>query len=88
MILRNLVRAELIGRDVEIVNSKNKSLDNIKGKIIDETRNMITIQTSKGIKKVIKDQVNFRMKIGNKIVEVEGKKLVNRPEDRLKKIRK
>lgn len=86
--LRHITRSELIGKDVEVVKAKNKNSDNMKGRIIDETRNMIMIQTESGIKKVIKDQANFRIRSEENLVEIEGKKLVNRPEDRLKKVRK
>ena len=86
--LRQTTRAELIGKEVEIVKAKNKILNNMKGKIIDETRNMIMVQTDSGIKKVIKDQASFRIKSEKELVEIEGIKLVNRPEDRLKRVRK
>ena len=63
MNLKDVVRSELIGNEIEIVKAKNKNLNNIKGKIIDETRNMITIQTREGTKQVIKDQVHLKMKL-------------------------
>lgn len=72
-----LKKAELIGLTAEIVESTNKSLIGIKGKIIDETKNTLTI----GEKKVPKSQV--MLKINEKIIN--GKSLVGKPEDRLKK---
>ena len=86
--LKNTTRAELIGKEVEIVKAKNKSLNNMKGKIIDETRNMVMVQTDSGVKRVIKDQASFRIKSEKDLIEIEGIKLVNRPEDRLKRVRK
>lgn len=88
MYLKNITRMELIGSYVEIVKASNTRLIGIKGKIIDETKNMVMIETNKGLKKVIKNQAVFRINVENKAVDVDGKKLVNRPEDRLKKIRK
>ena len=88
MHLKDILRMELIGNEVEIVKAKNPGLKGVKGKIINDTKNMITIKTDQGLKKVIKDQVVFRMNFNNKILEIEGRKLVNRPEDRLKKTRK
>ncbi len=73
---------------MEITEAKNKSLIGLKGKIIDETRNMLTLDTKKGIKKLIKSQVKLKMKFKNKNIEIDGRLLVNRPEDRIKKVRK
>ncbi|MEK6934486.1 MAG: ribonuclease P protein subunit [Nanoarchaeota archaeon] len=76
-----ITRHELIGLKVEITNSANSSLKGIKGKIIDETKNTITIETKNNHKKIIKSQV--KMKINNK--EIDGTDLVGRPEERIKK---
>jgi ribonuclease P protein subunit POP4 len=70
----------LIGKKTEVIGAKNKSLVGIKGKIIDETKNTITIQTEKTKKKIIKTQVTI--KINNEIIE--GKKIAKRMEERLK----
>ena len=72
----------LIGKNIEITKSKNKSLIGIKGKIIDETKNMLILDNQK---KLIKSQSTFRVKIRNNIYEIDGKILQNRPEDRIKK---
>ncbi|MBS3155422.1 ribonuclease P protein subunit, partial [Candidatus Woesearchaeota archaeon] len=45
------INYELIGQYITITESKNKSLIRIKGKIVDETRNTLTIKTSNGEKK-------------------------------------
>lgn len=81
---KDIIRHELIGLEAEIVKAKNLSLIGIKGKIIDETRNTITIKNKK-MKKILKEQAIFNLKIENKIVQINGKLLVGRPEDRLKK---
>ena len=65
MNLKNIVKFELIGLTMEITEAKNKSLIGLKGKIIDETRNMLTLDTKKGIKKLIKSQVKLKMKFKN-----------------------
>ena len=72
-------KGELIGLTVEVVSSKNKTLLGLKGKIIDETRNTITIQGEK-VKKILKSHVT--LKINGKLVE--GKNIQKRPEDRIK----
>jgi len=83
---KNLVRHELIGLEVEIRKSTNKSQIEIKGRVVDETYNMLVIETKKGEKKVEKKSCVFIFKLPNgKKVEVEGWILVGRPEDRIKK---
>jgi ribonuclease P protein subunit POP4 len=83
---KNLVRHELIGLEVEIRKSTNKSQIEIKGRVVDETYNMLVIETEKGEKKVEKKSCVFVFKLPNgKKVEVEGWVLVGRPEDRIKK---
>ncbi len=79
---KDVVKKELIGSNIEVVNSKNKSLIGVKGKIIDETKNMFVLDNQK---KLIKSQSIFRIKIKNKTYEINGKILQNSPEDRLKK---
>ena len=70
----------IIGSSIQIEDAKNKTLTGTSGKIIDETRNTITIQTGKGTKKIIKEQATF--KINNKTIE--GKTLIGRTEARIK----
>lgn len=75
---------ELIGADCEIISAKNASLKGMKGKITDETKNTITIKTTKGEKKLIKQQVIIMAEINNKKIRIEGAEIAARPEDRAK----
>ena len=75
---RKLHKSELIGSQLEVIDSKNKSLIGIKGKIIDETKNMFVLDTGK---KLIKSQIKIKIQK----ITLNGKKLAIRPEDRLKK---
>lgn len=86
--LGNILRHELIGLNMEVVESRNKILGRVKGKIIYETKNLLHVETEKGVKKVIKDQVVIRLKFKGKTLEINGKLLVGRPEERIKKVRK
>lgn len=81
------VRGELIGLEVLITDSKNKSLIGVQGKIVDETKNMFIIKTKDSEeKKIIKNQCTFEFTLDNREkVAVEGENLVARPEMRLKK---
>ena len=52
-------KKELIGLSIEVISSKNRTLVGLKGKVIDETKNMFTIETQKGIKKIMKSQTKW-----------------------------
>ena len=82
MNIKDIIKYELIGCSVEITDSENKSLIGIKGKIIDETKNMLTLDNQK---KIIKDQSILKIEINKKTYQINGKLLVGRSEDRLKK---
>lgn len=87
---KNLILHELIGLDVQILGSTNKSCVGISGKVVDETKNVISIKTSKGDKKIQKDGTMFMFTLPDqKNVKVDGSLLVARPEERIKiKLRK
>ena len=82
----NLVRHELIGLKVKIDKSSDSS-KGISGKVIDETYNTLKIETKDGKEKTaIKDNCTFVFTIPDKTkVQVDGKLLISRPEDRIKK---
>jgi ribonuclease P protein subunit POP4 len=71
----------LVGEAVQIVWAKNPSLTGISGRVIDETRNTIIIETNHGAKTLIKDQI--KLMIGQTVIE--GTRLVGRAEERIKK---
>jgi len=81
----NLMKHELIGQTAEVVSSKNPSLKGIKGEIIDETRSTLTIMHEKTAKKLLKSAITLKLTINGETIEVDGEKLLGRPEDRLKK---
>lgn len=68
---------EFIGRCAEIRYNKIS----FNGKIVNETKNMLFIETEEGIKKIIKQNAHIRF--GDK--SIEGKDITRRPEDRIKK---
>ena len=83
--MEKYIRHELIGREAEIVESRVLSQKGLKGKIIDETRNTIIIETEKGDKKILKKDVVIKVMFDGTPVFIEGKYLIGRPEDRIKK---
>ncbi|HYB04726.1 MAG TPA: ribonuclease P protein subunit [Nitrososphaerales archaeon] len=76
----------LIGREVEVLASRDKSMLKIKGLVIDETKNLLVLRTSLEREvKVPKSIVTLRIenKKGEPL-ELEGAKLVGTPSDRIK----
>jgi|TARA_B100001971_G_C18257678_1_gene583653 ribonuclease P protein subunit POP4 len=82
MNVKNIVKYEFIGSDLEVIDSRNKSLIGLKGRVVDETQNMFILDDGK---KLIKSQSKFKIKMNKKTIEIKGSLLVGRPEDRLKK---
>ena len=80
----NILRHELIGLDAEVSKSLNPLKIGIKGKVMDETQQKLTIRTKKGDKKVLKSISNFIFKANKESFNVKGIKLVKRPWERVK----
>jgi len=81
----NISRHELIGLKAAIARSSNRSLAGTSGRIVDETRNTIKLSTRKGLKVIPKEAAVFRLDLPDgSIVEVDGARLVGRPENRMK----
>jgi ribonuclease P protein subunit POP4 len=82
---KDIIKHEFIGREIVIVKSTNTSLVGLKGIVVDETKNTLTIDEKGTFKKVLKSQVTFTIEFQGKILEVNGQELVARPEDRIKR---
>jgi ribonuclease P protein subunit POP4 len=83
----NIFQHELIGLNVEIIESSHQGLIGIKGKVVDETRNTIRVELGGGRETLIAKSnaiFHFLTPDGER-VEIDGKILVSRPEDRIKK---
>jgi ribonuclease P protein subunit POP4 len=81
----NILRHELIGLKAIVARSSNTLLVGTRGQIVDETRNTVKLNTREGVKMIPKGVVVFRFDLPDgSIVEVEGAKLVGRPENRMK----
>jgi ribonuclease P protein subunit POP4 len=83
----NLVRHELIGLKLRVAESSDPTQKGLMGKVVDESYNTIKIETAKGEEKIIpKDNTIFIFVLPNGMkVKVDGKVLISRPEDRIKK---
>lgn len=74
-----MIKDGFIGKKIKVIDAKNPSNIGIEGVVIDETENMFIIKNHE-TKKIVKQ--NVTIKIGNDIIE--GRKLVKRPEERIK----
>ncbi len=72
---------DLIGQNISITSSKNKEIIGIKGKVIMETKNMITLDTQNGRRDIPKDICQFSNNQGP--LEIDSTKLSKRPHERL-----
>lgn len=80
-----MTQKELIGMKACVVESTNPSNIGIEGAVADETKSTITIKTTKGMKKMIKNQNKFKFEENGKTFLIDGKLLEKRPEERIKK---
>jgi ribonuclease P protein subunit POP4 len=85
-ITSSIVQREFIGLETTVVNSSNPAMVGISGRVVNETRNTLTIKQNNKMKVIAKDTsiFNFILTDGT-IVEIEGKVIKGRPESRLKK---
>jgi ribonuclease P protein subunit POP4 len=81
---QNVLRHELIGLDVLVSGATNPLHRGISGHIIDETKNLLVIETSLGIKRIPKMHSRFQLLLsGSKLVEIDGSVMVLTPEKRI-----
>ena len=81
-----IVQREFIGLKVKIAKSANPDCVGIKGRVIDETRNTFILAQNGVEKRVIKEISVFHFTYPDgTVVEIDGKVLVGRPEDRIKR---
>jgi len=85
-----LIYHDLIGLYAFAKPKKKNRFSDI-GVVIDESKNMLITEKNNKIKKYIKKDYIFRFKFSdenNNMLEVIGTKIVGRPENRLRNIRK
>jgi ribonuclease P protein subunit POP4 len=82
----DVIRREFIGTEGKIAKSHHTGYVGLHGEVINETKNTFAILHKGKVKSVIKNSAVFNFKFfDGTIVEIDGKLLVGRPEDRLKK---
>ena len=82
---QNILRHELVGLNAKIVSAAHKGYE-CNGVIIGETKNTIKVRTESSIKTVPKDCIELELNLpGGEIVRLDGRLIISRPEDRIKK---
>lgn len=81
-----ILKNEFIGLNAKVVDSSNPNVVGIEGKVINETRNTFVITHGNKNKTIAKNTTVFHFTMSNgTTVEINGKTIVGRPEDRIKK---
>lgn len=81
-----VLQDEFIGLKAKVAGSRNPSCKGIAGKVIDETRNTLVILHDEKEKIIVKDGTVFHFHFPDEtILEIEGRAIVGRPEDRVKR---
>ncbi|MDH3365372.1 MAG: ribonuclease P protein subunit [Thermoplasmata archaeon] len=80
-------RRQFIGLDIEILASTCPSQVGVRGKVVDETKNTITIDQDGVEKMIAKTGCEFRFVDGPQAHVVSGNDIMFRPEDRIKRVR-
>lgn len=73
---------ELIGEEIIIVQAKNASLLGLRGRIVDETKSTLVVETAHGQKTVLKQGVTISLQRDGR--RISGKSIARRPEERIK----
>lgn len=82
----DIIRYEFIGTESKIVKSPHAGYVGLRGTVIDETKNTFTILHEGKPKQAVKNMAVFHFNFPDgTVVEIDGRLLVGRPEDRLKK---
>jgi len=75
-----------IGLNAKVTKSANPEHTSINGRVIDETRNTLVILHKGKEKTIMKDVAVFHFTLPDgTVVEIDGKAIVGRPENRVKK---
>jgi ribonuclease P protein subunit POP4 len=81
----NLIRHELLGLEIRVNGSTNKNQNKLSGIIVNETKNTFVIYRNRKEKILSKNESNLIFNLDGNLVEINGKTLIGRPEDRVKK---
>ncbi|MGM0509993.1 MAG: ribonuclease P protein component 1 [Thermoplasmatota archaeon] len=76
---------ELIGTRVEVTDAPHKGYIGIEGKVVDETKNTISLENG-DVKQIPKKGATFKVQIKNYDALIKGNRLAHRPHERIKRL--
>ena len=79
----NIKGHELIGLQASIAECTNRQIIGLRGKVVNETKHLLVLDTERGLKKIPKGIVMWKFFFNNKEATVEGNLLLKRPHERL-----
>ena len=81
---QNVLRHELIGMDILVSGAANPDQRGLSGRVIDETKNLLVIETPRGIKRIPKMHSTLRVLLpSGELVEIDSSVMVLAPERRI-----
>ena len=82
----NIVRHEFIGLQVSVKESSDPKKEGIKGKVFDETKKTLKIDTGQKEVTIPKEESKFVFELPEDgKIKINGKVILGRPEERIKK---
>ncbi len=78
-----IVNHEMIGLYTTIVESANRQIVGLSGKIVDETKSTFVLETVNGIKMIPKEHSNWKFICDGKLVVVKGSSILKRSYERM-----
>ncbi len=82
---KSIVLHELIGLDAEVVNCSDRSQIGVKGRVINETKNLLLINCDGVTKKIVKKSCVFKFRHNGQSFVVGGEEIDFRPHERIEK---
>lgn len=84
----NLLSNELVGLCVEVVESTDPGIQGLRGTVVYETKNMMTIRTDEERIKYISKKAarTIQIDLPSRVCFISGMSLIGRPEDRISRL--
>jgi len=86
-IKNDLLFLPLIGKDIEIIESKNQNQIGFSGKIIFESSNLLYVENNDKTSRILKNNVVLKFDYKGKPLKVDGRLLLSTVLSRIKKFR-
>lgn len=75
----------LIGREIAVLVSKDKTMNGVRGLVLEETKNMLSVITPENkLVRIPKSVVTLSLEAKPSNITIEGSKLIGTPAERIK----